>query len=103
MEHAYTTLERLKAEAGREPCVSIYFSKPDRRLSDKVTTIELYRRLAYARRLLETSRSRQEAADYVQPLLQIAKDELLSDASGTLALFKSGDVSMCLRLPQVGH
>src|SRR5688500_852135 len=99
MERMESLLTTLRSEKPGAPCVSIYLNKPETRVSGKVASIELYRQLAYARNLLESSRSRREAANYVLPLLRVAKDELLSDTPGTMALFQVGEISICARVP----
>ncbi len=102
MDRRHSHIESLRANRQSAPCVSIYLNKPHSRLSGEVASIALYGELSYAKRLLENSFSRQKATDYLKPLLKLAKDELLSDESGTLALFKSGDASSCLLLKNSG-
>lgn len=98
MERNQAVLESVRASKQADPCVSIYLNKPHGRLSEETASIALYRELSYARRLLENSFSRQEAADYLRPLLQVAKDELMNEEPGTLALFRSGYTTQSLRL-----
>jgi hypothetical protein len=93
-------VESVRATKQDQPCVSIYFNKPSGRDPDFLPSIAFYRELAYARDLLEKSFSRQRAAEYLKPLLQVAKEEFVSDAPSTLGLFHSGDISSFVRLDE---
>lgn len=93
-------LETIRSSKQAAPCVSIYLNKPNARLSEEVASIALYRQLVYARRLLETSQTPEQASNYLRPLWLVAQDELLNEGSGSIALFHSGEISTRVRLPE---
>src|SRR4051812_16806358 len=95
------TLEQIRSMKQDAPCVSIYISKPNGRLPAEVPSVQLYKEFSYARGLLESSMSPRAAADYLKPLWLVARDELLKEDAGSIALFKSGDVAACARLPEM--
>jgi hypothetical protein len=100
MEGNQAILEKVRASKQSAPCVSIYLKKPHSRLSEETASIALYRELSYARQLLENSFSRNEASDYLKPLLQLAKVELINEEPSMLALFRSGAATHSLRLKE---
>lgn len=92
-------IDSIRTSSTLGPCVSMYFNQGHGRLSEVPRSVEFSRRISYARKLLESTLSKEAAADYVRPLVRVAAEELLKDAPATFALFLSGDVSRCVRLP----
>jgi hypothetical protein len=91
-------LERIRATRQDGPCVSIYLAPPQGALTEQTPVIQLHREMTYARDLLGTSMSKGAAADFLRPLWLVARDELLKEERGSIALFKSGEVAACVRL-----